>query len=318
MRIGVVLCTYNGERFLRAQLDSICAQSRVPDEMLLQDDGSSDKTIEIAESWAARAPFPVRILRNHPNLGFVRNFEQGILRCDADIIALSDQDDYWRADKLQKIEQVFASDEGASAVFSDAEMVDENLRPLGYGLLHALNVTPRELGYAQRGDLLPVLLRRNIVSGATMTIRGNQKHRWLPIPDGAYHDEWIALVAAAFGELRYWPEPLNRYRQHPTNQLGVPITSKLQRLRRVLLPTQTEDLRKLKVVENLTQRLMRLQAPSHIAGQVSGKLQHLRARTSLPSPRFSRLTSVLRELLCGRYSRYSSGLRSAVRDLVRR
>lgn len=316
MRIGVVLCTYNGERYLQAQLDSILAQNRLPDEVLVQDDGSSDATVEILESWAAQAPFPVRILRNRANLGFVRNFEQAIVRCGADIIVPSDQDDYWRPDKLQRIDNVFAADDRLSVVFSDAEMVDETLKPLGYGLLHALNVTRGELRCVQKGDFLPIVLRRNVVAGATMALRGARKDRWLPIPDGAYHDEWITLIAAACGELGYCSDPLIQYRQHTANQLGARRGSVAERLRRTFLPMRKEDLRRLEVMENLLARLTGVGSHADVVRQVQGELDHLRVRTSLPPGRLYRLTPILRELFSGRYSRYSSGWRRAVRDLV--
>src|SRR4051812_40446835 len=110
MKLGVALCTYNGERYLSEQLDSIFAQERLPDEVLVQDDGSSDRTLAILDAYAAKAPFTFKVVRNPQNLGFVRNFEHAIGRCSGDVIATSDQDDYWRPDKLKKIEHLFRSD----------------------------------------------------------------------------------------------------------------------------------------------------------------------------------------------------------------
>src|SRR5437016_11017196 len=108
--IGVVLCTYNGARYVRAQVNSILDQTRKPDVLLAFDDGSQDCTIAELEACIPRASFPLRVVRNGTNLGYLRNFEQGILSCDADIIVLSDQDDWWRPDKLEKIEAAFERD----------------------------------------------------------------------------------------------------------------------------------------------------------------------------------------------------------------
>src|SRR3954468_8418273 len=155
MKIGVVLCTYNGERYLAEQLDSIFAQERLPDELLVQDDGSSDGTLAILDSYAAKAPFTFNVVRNARNLGFVRNFEQAIRRCNTDVIATSDQDDYWRSDKLKKIEHMFRSDAHISVLFSEAEMVDDRLAPLGHGLLQALRVSNVDLDRVQRHVFLP-------------------------------------------------------------------------------------------------------------------------------------------------------------------
>ncbi len=316
MRIGVVLCTYNGERYLSEQLDSILAQERLPDEVLVQDDGSSDRTLAILSSYAAKAPFPLNVVRNRRNLGFVRNFEQGITQCGADIIATSDQDDYWRCDKLKKIEEIFRSDQCISVVFSGAQMVDDGLAPLGYGLLQALHVSDADLERIGRADFLPVLLRRNIAPGSTIAFRAERKERMLPIPEAAYHDEWMTLMAAAFDELRFCAEPLIEYRQHTGNQLGLRRESVLDRMRKALRPVgHKEDIRRLKVIDHLYERIRALGCRPTVLQEVRGKLQHVQMRTSLPSGRLLRVQPVIRELASGRYSKYSSW-RGAVRDLV--
>jgi glycosyltransferase involved in cell wall biosynthesis len=316
MQIAVVLCTYNGERFLHEQLASILAQSRRPDAMLAHDDGSSDRTISILKSYAVKAAFPVEIVVNRTNLGFARNFEKAIERAGADIIALSDQDDYWRPDKLQKIEQAFAADHDFTALFSEAEIVDEVLAPLGYGLMHALHITPLELARVRDRDFFPVLLRRNLAAGATMAFRANLKARVLPIPEGVYHDEWIALIAAAFNQLRYCPEPLIQYRQHGSNQLGARRWTITDRLRSIYRGNPPEEIRRLKVIENLHERLRYIGASSAVLKEVDDKHKHLRVRTSLPVRKLARALPIFREFLSGRYSRYSSGWRGAIRDLI--
>src|SRR5262249_31567365 len=99
------MCTYNGAEFLPAQWESILAQSRKPDEIVVCDDGSSDQTRALLEQFASGSAIPVTIQLNQTNLGSVKNFEQAIRLCTGDIIALSDQDDVWRSDKLQSIEE---------------------------------------------------------------------------------------------------------------------------------------------------------------------------------------------------------------------
>src|SRR4030067_269521 len=96
--IGVVLCTYNGEKYLREQLDSILCQTRAPDQILILDDCSNDRTIEIIENFLKKDG-RIRLIRNETNLGYARNFEKGISLCETDFIALSDQDDIWFNDK---------------------------------------------------------------------------------------------------------------------------------------------------------------------------------------------------------------------------
>lgn len=310
MKFGVALCTYNGERYLRAQLESIAAQTRPPDVLVACDDASQDGTMAALEFWAARAPFEVRIVRNPANLGYLRNFEQAISRSDTDLIALSDQDDCWRADKLERLEAVFQADAQAAAVFSDADIVDDDLKLLGYGLLDVLRVSGAERAAARAGRLLPVLLRRNIVAGAALAFRASWKDRLLPMPEGAVHDEWIALAAAAHGALRFVPERLIRYRQHAANEIGARRWNLAGHFRSPQPPRRTENRRLLALMNRLRECLAGSDPGIH------GKISHLERRVALPEPRLLRLPAIAGEFFNGGYASYSSGWRTAVRDLV--
>ncbi|HEY2971172.1 MAG TPA: glycosyltransferase, partial [Pyrinomonadaceae bacterium] len=104
MKISVAMCTYNGAPYLREQLNSIAAQTRPPDELVVCDDVSADLTCEIVTSFAASVHFPVRLYVNEQNLGSTKNFERAIGLCEGDIIARSDQDDVWLPEKLRRIE----------------------------------------------------------------------------------------------------------------------------------------------------------------------------------------------------------------------
>src|SRR5215207_2518174 len=101
VRISIALCTYNGEQYLQQQLDSFVAQSRPPDELVVCDDRSTDRTVPIVEDFAKRAPFRVELVINETNLGSTRNFEKAIGLCTGDIIFLADQDDVWLPEKLR-------------------------------------------------------------------------------------------------------------------------------------------------------------------------------------------------------------------------
>ena len=99
MRISVAMCTYNGADFLPAQLESILAQSRKPDQIVVCDDGSTDETRALLQGFEKESPDVILLRFNKKNLGSIRNFEQAIQLCNGDIIALSDQDDVWRQDR---------------------------------------------------------------------------------------------------------------------------------------------------------------------------------------------------------------------------
>src|SRR5262245_48111587 len=117
---SVAMCTYNGSRYLSAQLDSIGTQTRPPDELMICDDGSVDDTVQLIEKFADSAPFVVRLEVNSANLGSTKNFEKAIQRCKGDLIALADQDDVWLPRKLELLEAEFQRSPNVGLVFSDA------------------------------------------------------------------------------------------------------------------------------------------------------------------------------------------------------
>src|ERR1043166_6780901 len=196
------MCTYNGAEFLPAQWESILAQSRKPDEIVVCDDASSDQTRRLLEKLAAETSIPVTLHFNQKNLGSVKNFEQAIRLCRGSIVALSDQDDVWRTDKLQLIETAFNKSPHVGLVFSDAEVVDENLQPLGRRMWTEVCFEPYKRKLIARGRALEVLITGWTVTGATMAFRSDFVNLSLPIPEriAMIHDGWIALTIAPVAE----------------------------------------------------------------------------------------------------------------------
>ncbi|HOM03757.1 MAG TPA: glycosyltransferase family 2 protein, partial [Acetivibrio sp.] len=219
-RISIALCTCNGEKYLREQLDSIEFQTRLPDELVVCDDASSDHTVEIIEAFASTVLFPVHLTINKKNLGSTKNFEKAIGLCRGDIIVLSDQDDVWYPEKLRRLEAVFSGSSQIGAVFTDAQVVDEQLNPLGYSLWQSVGFGGREQRRLADGKAFDVLLRRNVVTGCTMAFRSEFKDMVLPIPEKHVHDAWIAIIISAIAKVVALPEPLIKYRQHARNQIG--------------------------------------------------------------------------------------------------
>src|SRR5579863_2954193 len=126
LNISVAMCTYNGGRYLTEQLESIGAQSRLPGELVVCDDHSTDDSIGILRQFQADAPFPVRIIQNALRLGSTRNFDQAIGLCRGEFIALSDQDDRWLPGKLERLAEVLAENPFLGGVFSDANLIDSD------------------------------------------------------------------------------------------------------------------------------------------------------------------------------------------------
>ena len=220
-RISIAMCTYNGGRFLPEQLASIAAQQRLPDEMVVCDDGSTDTTLEILEKFSRTVPFTVRIVRNPVNLGSTKNFEQAISLCTGDLIALCDQDDVWLPEKLAIQAEFFEHDPEVGGFFSNAYLIDENSNHLDKTLWQGVSFRPVDRLRWRTDHIDTVLLRKNVVTGATLMIRAETRPAIKPIPAGWVHDGWIAWMLAIHSVLIFQEEKLIKYRLHASQQIGV-------------------------------------------------------------------------------------------------
>jgi glycosyltransferase involved in cell wall biosynthesis len=325
MQISIAMGSYNGAVYLPEQLGSIAAQTRLPDELIVCDDCSTDSTAAIVEEFARRAPMSVKLQINERNLGSTRNFERAIASCTGDVIALCDQDDVWRSDKLQLIEDAFARAPHAGLVFSDAEIVDENLISVGRRMWAEVGLTEVKRKLFDVGRSLDVLIPGWAVTGATMAFRSRYKDFILPIPDEIpmIHDGWIALAIAAVAEANLIAEPLVKYRQHGGQQVGAPLT-KRQRPRSLQSidagwrrTTSYADLRL--TLETLRQRLTGHGDSFDCRAallNIENYARHIDARSNLRNGRLGRLPTIFREVIGMRYHRYSKGFSSALKDLV--
>lgn len=315
-RISVAMGTCNGERWLAAQLASIAAQTRQPDELVVCDDASDDGTLQALKEFAARAPFPVRVEANPKRLGVAGNFDKAIGLCSGELIAPSDQDDVWLPAKLERCAAQLESDSGASVVFSDAQVVDETLLPVGHTLWQAVRFSAAEQARVRSGDALPVLLRHQVVTGTAMMFRAALKPLVMPIDRGWIHDGWIAMLAAATSRLIPIAEPLLLYRQHEANVIGARRRGWLSLLRQARRPAggglEASAARFRAVRERLAQR----GASDEAVRQLDDAIHHHDVRMGLAVPRWRRLVPVLRESLSGRYQRYSRGVESIAQDLI--
>jgi len=129
-KISIAMATYNGERFIRQQLDSFVRQTLLPSELIICDDGSTDSTVSIINNFVVLAPFPVVIVHNSVQLGYTANFLQAAQKCQGDLIAFSDQDDEWLPHKLARILQA-SRESDAFLLAHAAEWVDEDGNPVG-------------------------------------------------------------------------------------------------------------------------------------------------------------------------------------------
>jgi len=328
MKISVALCTFNGEKYLKEQLQSFAAQTRLPDEVVVCDDCSSDKTVKIIRDFAACASFPVRLYANETNLRSTKNFEKAISLCEGDIILLSDQDDVWHKNKLEKFTDAFEIDEQVGLVFCDGELVDENLISLNISSWQALQFDKKKQNLVKNGDGLAVILDGNVVSGCMMAFRAKYKDLLLPIPNdiqGVIHDHWIALLMLTVAKVNLIPERLVKYRQHSGQQLGMSIITKTPvglREKIALKPDfqvqqfKLEDLKK-RLYDRITAQAENYQGnKKDLLNDLNERIRHIHARTKIAKSRKLGVPLIIKELFTLRYHRYSNGWRSAVKDLL--
>ncbi len=257
--VTVLLCTYNGEAYIRAQIQSILDQTVQDLQLVVSDDGSTDGTLAIVEEMAAAHPGRITILRQNPPTGSAqRHFlkllveraydvpKTGIAlkaklteksvkqatdaatvdetRMRADYIMLSDQDDVWLPEKVEKtLFRMQALEAGCRAegeanasilVHCDSRIVDRELREIAPSFVAYQKMTP------SRCHLHQLLVQNNVVGGALMMNRALAS-RITELPEHCVmHDQWIALIASAFGHIDFLPESLYLYRQHGDNVLG--------------------------------------------------------------------------------------------------
>ena len=313
--LSVAMTTCNGERYITEQLDSIARQTRVPDELVVCDDRSDDRTTALVEEFSRRAPFPVRLQINPVRLGSTRNFETAIRACGGDIIFLCDQDDVWYPQKVARIEGCFIEYPSAGAVFTNADVVDADLRPSGLLLWKRVRFSEKEQMQVAASDALSVLLKHRVVTGATMAFRSAHRDLLLPIPTQWFHDAWIALLIGTASHLVPLPEPLIGYRQHGNNQVGVRRGNKRGKSCAEIYGPQVVGF------ELAIERLLKFSDDIADVGpkilRLEDKLDFSRTRAALPVARWRRIPSALRELAASRYHRYGRGFSSFFKDVLR-
>jgi len=218
--LSVALATYNGERYIAAQLDSIGRQTAAPNELIVADDGSTDGTMRLVHDFAENASFPVRILKNQTRLGYRTNFMQAAAACSSDLIAFCDQDDIWAPDKLAIIRKAF-DDPAVLLAYHNATLIDDGGAVLGPTFRQRASKTFAPL------SIYPWL----IIPGMALAMRRSLL-RFNPLHTGSIdpyaphepmpHDQWFPFWASVLGDIVYIPDSLVQYRQHGANESGWP------------------------------------------------------------------------------------------------
>ncbi len=318
----MALCTYNGGAFLGQQLESITRQTKPVSEIITCDDGSTDETIAILQSFKARSAIPVKIVSNPHRLGVTKNFEQAIALCKGDIIALCDQDDCWHPDKIATLSAEMM-EHSAVLVFSNAQVVLHDMSPAGYRLWDSIWFDESEQQRVRGGDAVAVLLRHSIAAGSTLVFKTEFVPLILPIPDLPHcHDVWITLLLACVGRIEPVDRDLIQYRLHDSNTVGMRRYGLLGQMRMARQQIKTGAFAHLAdLYAAAHDRLCsqtRWAVPPATLKLLKDKIHHSRLRHDMPRQWFKRLGVLGREMRRGNYQKYSYGYKSVLQDLFLR
>ena len=239
IRVSVAMAAYNGEKYLKEQLDSILKNLNEDDEIIVCDDGSTDKTLEILKKYAAKDS-RIKVYKNS-KLGVKKNFEKAIEYARGNYIFLADQDDIWEANKVDKVLKAF-NDNGCSLVIHDAVVVNENLKRINNSFF--------SLRKSKSGILKN--LYKNSYIGCCMAFKSAIKKYILPIPNNIeMHDQWIGILNEKYGKSFFLPEKLIKYRRHNANTSSMKHykISKMIRNRAIFLKEMIRRIRYVKKIK---------------------------------------------------------------------
>jgi glycosyltransferase involved in cell wall biosynthesis len=330
LKVSVAMTSYNGEQYIEAQLRSILDQTKPPDEIIICDDGSTDKTIEIIDRVTAGRS-GTRLIRNQQRHRFIRNFEKAIGETTGDIIFLSDQDDVWFPDKVETMVRVFSEDPSAVLVYSNAVLTDSELKPTG-------TVFDQRKGIDLRKPPTIHEMSRGIAfNGPMIAFRSKLKPYVIPISPLSLqwtHDHWIGFIAYAVGEIKVIDESHVYYRRHDGNvggdaDLDGGLWHQWEIVRKLYSgPRGLNGYRdRRRGWEDMVTRLreirdsgMPVQKPSdldELLQESESCLRFARMRETLKAKtRLIRPFEAMRLLCGGRYHRHAHGVKTFVQDLV--
>lgn len=216
--VDILLATYNGQRFLSDQLESILNQSYKPIRILISDDGSTDGTFQIIQEYCQKHPDKIKLIKTEIRQGSAKKFMSLVEYSDSPFIFFSDQDDIWEKDKIDKSLAALKKNEnqeGICAVYSDMTVVDESLKLISDSFLRIHNLNPewRRNKYA--------ILAQSMAAGCTIAFNSRLKQKLHSFNSTLFqHDHWILMHAAWYGKVLYIPQATVKYRQHSGNEIG--------------------------------------------------------------------------------------------------
>lgn len=320
MKASVAMCTYNGALYIKQQIESIISQSTPPFELVICDDCSTDETACIVKEFQTKCTFPIYFTINDRNLGPTKNFEQCILKCVGDIILLSDQDDIWSKNKVERFLNIFSLNNNITYAFSNANIIDSTSSISSRTLWNHLHFNSNMFNADKQ---LSVLLKQNVVTGAGLAFRKSLVKYITPISTHWIHDYWISLIGSAFTQGFAIDECLFSYRLHPKQVCGLSSINIGKYIINYLKNKSYNNQLKLHAFQSIVSHIMSNSNSYYIAKHnlrmFIDKEIHLRNRFKANSCNIlPRICTVVFEAFSGRYKRYSRNYYSIFRDILRR
>ena len=222
MKISAIIPTFNAGNYIIPLLESISHQTRLPDEVVVSDDASTDSTIELIEEFASQANIPIKILHHEPE-GISANYTNALFNSSGDIVIVGDHDDIWLPNKVEYIHRAFSENPEVAVVATDSEIVDEQLRSLGTTLRGGLSASSKQAKIASKNDFRFFLMGARL-DAHTLSFRAQvkeilQETDFSGLP-GFWFENRVCAAALSFGKLLYLPDVTTLYRQHPSQHIG--------------------------------------------------------------------------------------------------
>lgn len=216
-KIDILLATYNGEKFVKEQIESILNQTYENFNLIISDDASTDNTLNILEEYEKKDT-RIKVFKKEKNKGLIDNFEFLLKNVTSDYFMFSDQDDIWKKDKIEKSINKL-KEESLGLVYTDLEIVDEKLNVIYPSYWKYKQIYKKIIKY----NNFEALYLNNFVTGCTILAKSKYIKDILPLPRNSkfvLHDYWTALIISAKDKISYVEEPTIQYRQHKNNRVG--------------------------------------------------------------------------------------------------
>lgn len=233
-KVDILMATYNGEKYIKEQIESILNQTYENFRLIISDDCSNDKTKEVLKEYSEKDN-RIIVYYQDKNLGVVKNFEFLLNKVENEYFMFSDQDDYWYENKIElSLKKMQQTD--ADLIYTDLEVVDENLNTISKSFW---NLKGLERKIKKYNNFSSIYLN-NFVTGCTMLVKSEWIKDIIPFPENTkylLHDYWIAIIISQIGKIEYIDTPTIKYRQHIDNSVGI--------------KTKSEELQTIEEIRNL-------------------------------------------------------------------